>query len=228
MLFINNFNKYFDHTILKSDATYQQIDKVCEEAIEYDFYSVCVNTAVLDRVSTKLKNTSVLPICVVGFPLGANHIDVKVYETKFAVDHGAKEIDMVINVGAFLTNDINYVIKDIKGVINASQNIPVKVIIETCYLSPLQIQEITKICAYEGAAFIKTSTGFGTRGVSVEDIINIRSTLNEIKMSDKVKIKASGGIKNLDFCIKLIEEGVHRIGSSSSKQILDQYKQQYK
>lgn len=218
-----SFAKYFDHTLLRANATEPELRKLCDEARTYNFMGVCINTHNLPLVVKELSGTPSLPVCVIGFPLGAVSTPVKVFETKWAIDTGAKEIDMVLNVGAFLSDNVKDVRSDISSVIRAAGAVPVKVIIETAFLNASKIKTITKWCAEEGAAFVKTSSGFTSRGASTEDIVLMKTALKEINMDQTVKIKASGGIKTLELANAMIEAGANRIGSSSSVEILKDF-----
>ena len=163
-------SKYIDHTILKAVATEDQILKLCEEASLYDFKSVCVNPTWVSLAKEVLHKTGVLVCTVVGFPLGANTIDVKCYETIKAIADGADEIDMVINIGRAKMHDFDYIEKEVKAVVDAANGVLVKVIIETCYLTDEEKVEVCKRCVAAGADYVKTSTGFGTGGATVEDV----------------------------------------------------------
>ncbi len=208
-------NKYIDHTNLKADAKESDIIKLCHEAIEYNFASVCVNPHYVTLAKDILKDTNVNVTTVVGFPLGANTIETKVYEAIDAIEKGADEIDMVINIGALKDKDYEYVKKEIQDVFYSLDGKTLKVIIETCYLTEEEIKEATKICNETFVNYIKTSTGFGTRGASLEDIDIINSEKNDI-----LEIKASGGIKTYEDAIKYIEKGVTRIGTSNGVEIV--------
>lgn len=220
---VSQLAAYFDHTILKAEALPGQVDKICQEALEHHFYGVCVNTSYIESVAKKLSGSKVVPLAVVGFPLGAMAGAAKALETKWAVEHGAKEIDTVINVGAYLSGQEAVVREDIRLVVQAAGAVPVKVILETGYLQPDQIKELSLWCAKEGAKYVKTSTGFGPRGASVEDIQTMKAALDSIGMYGEVGIKASGGIRDLKFCQELIEAGATRIGASASVGILEEF-----
>jgi len=210
--------KFFDHTILRPEATDQAVRKLCAEARAGAFMAVCVHAVHLPIVVRELEGSGVLPITVVGFPLGAVPSSVKCEETRLAIGLGAREIDMVIHVGAWLSGRGREVRDDIEAVVRASGQIPVKVIIETSLLTGDQIREITGTVIDAGAAFVKTSTGFGARGASVEDIQIMKSVVTQRRAS--LGIKASGGIKTLAQAFALIEAGATRIGSSVSPAIL--------
>ncbi len=208
-------NKYIDHTNLKAYATEEDIIKLCNEAIEYNFQSVVVNPHFVPLAKECLKDSNVQVTTVVGFPLGANTIETKVYETIDAIEKGADEIDMVINIGALKDKDYEYVKKEITDVFYSADGKCVKVIIETCYLTEEEIKEAVKICNECFVNYLKTSTGFGTRGATLEDI----DIINEVK-NDLLEVKASGGIKDYDTAIKFIEKGVTRIGTSNGVDII--------
>lgn len=208
-------NKYIEHTNLKANAKEEDIIKLCHEAIEYNFQSVVVNPHYITLAKDCLKDTDINVVTVVGFPLGANTIETKVYETIDALEKGADEIDMVVNISAIKDHDYEYVKKEISDVFYSMEGKPLKVIIETCYLTQDEIKEMTKICNETFVNYIKTSTGYGTRGVSLEDIDIINKYKNDI-----LEIKASGGIKTEEDAIKLIENGASRIGTSHGVEIM--------
>jgi deoxyribose-phosphate aldolase len=210
-----SFAQYFDHTLLKPDATQAQIETLSLEAAEHGFAAVCVNACWLSLVARLLKNTSVLPITVVGFPLGASTSRSKAFETEDALKWGAREIDMVLNVGFVKSNLLKEAEDDIRSVVRAASTAPVKVILETSLLNADEIRVSSKMCENAGAAFVKTSTGFGARGASVEDIRLIKESV-----SSNMRIKASGGLRTLQAIEAMIDAGAHRVGSSSSVQIL--------
>ncbi|MGD9152817.1 MAG: deoxyribose-phosphate aldolase [Gammaproteobacteria bacterium] len=200
-----------DHTLLKPDATREQLKKVCDEAKKYHFATVCVNSSNIPFVSRELKGSGVKPIAVVGFPLGAASPQSKAFEAKEAIKNGAEEIDMVINIGALKSKDYVTVYRDILAVVEASKPHKVKVILET---SNLDHDEKVIACALSktaGAAFVKTSTGFGSGGATVEDIALMRKIVG----SD-MEVKASGGIRSTEDAKKMIAAGADRIGASAS------------
>lgn len=204
-----------DHTLLKPEATKEELRQVCEEARKYGFATVCVNSANIPYVSRQLEGSGVKPIAVVGFPLGAGSPSAKAFETKEAIRAGAKEIDMVINIGALKSRDLAYVLDDIRAVVSAAGTIPVKVIIETSKLTdPEKIMACT-LSAAAGAAFVKTSTGFAGGGATPEDVALMRSVVGE-----DVGVKASGGIRTIDDAERVIAAGANRIGASSSVAIV--------
>lgn len=209
-------NKYIDHTLLKSDCTEQQIEVLCQEAIANEFASVCVNPAWVNKASELLAGTDVKVCTVIGFPLGSNTTEVKAFETKNAVENGATEIDMVINVSDLKAKKYDKVENDIKQVVaNANSNV-VKVIVETCLLTDEEKAKVCEIVLNSGADFIKTSTGMSTGGATVEDI----SLFNSITKGN-IGIKASGGVRTKDDALKMIEAGATRIGTSGGVQIVN-------
>lgn len=214
------YNKYIDHTILKAFATEQDIIKLCHEALEYDFASVCVNPVNVSLASKLLAGSDVLVCTVIGFPLGANTIETKQAETIDAVNNGAEEIDMVINVAKAKEHNFDYLYEEIKAVVSCAQGKLVKVIIETCYLNDYEKVEACKAAALAGAQFVKTSTGFGTGGATVEDVQLMRENI----LAD-MSVKASGGIKNLSDLEKMVAAGANRIGTSSGIQIMKDFQE---
>ena len=188
---------------------------MCDEAKKYDFASVCVNPCNVSLAKELLEGTDVAVCTVIGFPLGANTIEIKQAETMDAVNNGAEEIDMVINVGKAKEHDYNYIKEEISAVVNASGGNLVKVIIETCYLTNEEKVEVCRMAALAGAQFVKTSTGFGTGGATKEDVALMKASI-----LDTMSVKASGGIKNLDDLNKMVEAGASRIGASSGAQIM--------
>ncbi len=208
--------KLIDHTILKTEATQDDIIRLCREAKEYGFYSVCVNPCWIDiarkNLIPEIKITS-----VVGFPLGATSIANKKFETRDNIDRGADEIDMVMNVGKFKNRDLNYVKDEIATVVEAAQGHIVKVIIETCLLTDDEKSQAAKIIMECGAHFVKTSTGFNLRGAEVADILLLRKTVGP-----DFGIKASGGIRDYKTCLSMIEAGATRIGTSASIKIIEE------
>ena len=216
-------NKYIDHTNLKAFATEENIKKLCEEAIKYKFATVCVNPYYVSFASNLLKDTNIDVCCVVGFPLGMNKAITKEYEAIAAIEDGANEIDMVINIGALKDKKYDYVKEEIENIRDAIDGKVLKVIIETCYLTEEEIIKATEICNQTFVNFIKTSTGFGTRGASLEDISIINKYKNEI-----LEVKASGGIKTYEDASKYIESGVTRIGTSNGVSMMQVSKEEQK
>ncbi len=209
-------NKYIDHTLLKADATKEQITKLCAEAKEHDFASVCVNTSYVPLCAELLKGSDVKVCCVVGFPLGAMDTVSKAFEAKTAVSNGAGEVDMVINIGALKDKDYEYVTKDIEAVVNASKPAIVKVIIETCLLTDEEKVEACKCAMQANAEFVKTSTGFSTAGATVEDVALMRKTVGTV-----CKVKAAGGIRSYEDAMKMIDAGADRLGCSAGIKIVE-------
>ena len=211
-----NLAKYIDHTLLKPDATREQIKTLCEEAKRYQFYSVCVNPTWVKTAKQLLLGSGVKVCTVIGFPLGAATVETKVFETKNALENGADEIDMVMNIGAFKSGNIKHVQQEIESVVQAaSGNATVKVIIETGLLSDDEIKRASLLAEHAQADFVKTSTGFLAEGVKLEQIELIKSVVGE-----NTGIKASGGIKTAEFAKRLICAGATRIGSSRSVDLI--------
>lgn len=210
-----NIAKKIDHTMLKADASREVIIKYCQEAKEYGFASVCVNSCFAKLVTEQLKGSDVLTCCVVGFPLGAMSSKAKAYEAKCAVEDGAGEIDMVINISALKDKDYELLKQDIKAVVDASAPAKVKVIIETCLLTDEEKVKACEISVEAGAAFVKTSTGFSTGGATVEDIALMRKTVG-----DRCLVKASGGIRTPEQAMAMIEAGADRIGAGNGVVLL--------
>lgn len=205
-----NYSKYIDHTNLKQDATKDAIVKLCEEAKEHDFASVCVNPGWVPLCAKELAGSDVKVCTVIGFPLGATTSASKAFETKDAVNNGAQEVDMVINVGALKSGDDEYVYNDIKAVVDASGDAHTKVIIETCLLTDEEKVRACELAVKAGADFVKTSTGFSTGGATVHDVALMRKTVG-----DKCGVKASGGIHTREEMLALIDAGATRIGASA-------------
>lgn len=211
-----NYAKYIDHTLLKADATEQQILQLCEEAKTYSFASVCVNPTWVKAAAAALEGTSVKVCTVIGFPLGASTTAVKVFETEDAIANGAEEIDMVLNIGALHSGLLEDVQKDIEGVVNAAKGKAlVKVIIETSLLSDQQKRTACELAVLAGADFVKTSTGFSTGGATEEDVLLMRSVVGP-----SVGVKASGGVRSAEDVEKMILAGATRIGASSGAAIM--------
>lgn len=207
-------NKLIDHTYLKAFGTKTEIDTLLEEAKEHDFKSVCVNPSWVSYCSSKLKDTDVLVCTVVGFPLGANTIETKVFETLNAISNGADEIDVVLNIGKVKEHDYDYIYREIKQVKDACKDITLKVILETCYLTKEEIKLSSEACIKAGADFVKTSTGFGTGGALVEDVKIMKDVAK-----DK-EVKASGGVRSIEDVEKMVEAGASRIGTSSGVKLV--------
>ncbi len=214
---IKNIAKYIDHTLLKPEATEDMIRKLCQEALEYQFASVCVNSCYVPLCVSILEGSSVKVCTVIGFPLGAASTGTKAFEAKEAVDFGAEEVDMVINVGMIKSNEWDYVKNDISAVVKSVKGRAlVKVIIETCLLTDDEKKQACLAAKESGADFVKTSTGFSTGGAKLEDVLLMRNTVGE-----KMGIKASGGIHTGKEALAMIEAGATRIGASSGVQIVE-------
>mgnify|MGYP000861102419 CR=1 FL=1 len=212
-----NIAKYIDHTILNADATESDIRKICDEAKQYGFYSVCVNSCYVDFVAEELKGSNVKVTAVVGFPLGAASTATKAFETKDAVSKGANEIDMVINIGALKSRNEAIIKEDIKAVVKAAgKGTIVKVIIEASLLNLEEKVLACKVAKAAGAHYVKTSTGFSTGGATIEDIKLMREVVGPI-----MGVKASGGIRDFQKAQAMIEAGATRIGASASVNIVN-------
>ncbi len=209
-------SSYIDHTLLKPEATREDIIRLCREAVKYKFYSVCINPSHVLTAARELQNTGVKVCAVVGFPLGATTTAVKAFEAAEAVDNGAAEIDMVIHVGALKSGDLDYVRNDIAAVISAAKKSPVKVIIETGLLSENEKKLACKLAKEAGAAFVKTSTGFGPGGATVSDIQLMREVVGP-----DLGIKASGGVRTQAEAFALIRAGAARIGASAGPALVN-------
>lgn len=208
--------RFIDHTLLKPEATEKEIEALCLEARKHSFATVCVNSRFIPLAARLLAGSNTLPIAVIGFPLGACATDAKVFETRWAVEHGAREIDMVVALGALLEGKDSEVEADIRAVVQAAgPNIPVKVILETCLLNDEQKTRACRLSVAAGAAFVKTSTGFSKGGATLEDIRLMRATVGP-----KVGVKASGGIRTREQALAMIEAGANRIGASASAAIV--------
>jgi deoxyribose-phosphate aldolase len=209
--------KYLDHTNLKPDATAESIKQTCQEAIEYNTASVCVNSHWIPLVAEELKNSSVNPITVVGFPLGATNTETKVYEAITAIDQGAEEVDMVLNVGELLGGNDDFVTADIQKVAEAvhAKGKLLKVILETSYLTNDQIVSGCQDAEKAGADYVKTSTGFSSAGAKLDDVALMRKTVG-----DRLGVKASGGIHSREEALAMIDAGASRLGVSATVKIL--------
>ena len=210
-------NKYIDHTLLKADATEEQVLALCREARELDTASVCVNSCWAHTVSRALAGSSIKTCCVVGFPLGAMAPAAKAWETRIACEDGAEEIDMVINIGRAKMGDWDYVRSDIRAVVEAAAESKalVKVIIETCLLTDHEKIEACIAARDAGADFVKTSTGFSTAGATVQDVALMRQAVG-----DELSVKAAGGIRDAEKAKAMIAAGADRIGASAGRKIL--------
>ncbi|MFG6114283.1 deoxyribose-phosphate aldolase [Halobacillus sp. MO56] len=213
---MENLAKYIDHTQLKPETSKEKIDQVCQEAKEYEFASVCVNPYWVNYCYEQLKETSVKVCTVIGFPLGANTKEIKAFETKQAIENGAAEVDMVINVGALKSKDYDTVQADIEAVVReAEDKALVKVIIETSLLTKEEKVQACELAVKAGADYVKTSTGFSGGGATVEDIKLMRTTVGP-----ELGVKASGGVRDFESTKAMIDAGATRIGASSGIQII--------
>lgn len=210
-------NKYFDHTLLKAEAKPVDIEKLCAEAKEYDFYSVCVNSCYVEEAAKLLKGTDVKIAAVVGFPLGACTTETKAFETEEACRGGASEVDMVLNVGMLKAGRDSYVEEDIRAVVRAAgkYNAIVKVILETCLLTDEEVVKACNLSKAAGAHFVKTSTGFSSGGATVHHVSLMKKTVGEA-----LQVKASGGIRDYETARAMIDAGADRIGASATVAIM--------
>lgn len=208
-------NKYIDHTILKATASSADVQKLCAEAIEHEFYSVCVNGCYVADAKHLLQGTDVKVAAVVGFPLGAMTTAAKVFEAKEAVENGASEIDMVINVAKLKDGEFDYVENEIRLIKEAIGDNVLKVIIETCYLTDEEKVKACELSLVAKADFVKTSTGFGTGGATYEDVKLMKSVVG-----DNAKVKASGGVRDKETAQKYVNLGAERLGTSSGIEIV--------
>ncbi|GBU11076.1 deoxyribose-phosphate aldolase [Erysipelotrichaceae bacterium] len=208
-------NKYIDHTALKPETTHADIIKLCEEAATYNFASVCINPTWVATAAQALAQAKVEICTVIGFPLGANTSATKAFETKDAIKNGATEIDMVLNIGALKSGDIDVVTADIAAVVEAASGKLVKVIIETCLLTDAEKVLACNAAVEGGACFVKTSTGFSTGGATIADVELMKRTVG-----DTVAVKASGGVRNKDDVMAMIQAGATRIGTSNGHAIM--------
>lgn len=212
-----NLNKYIDHTLLKPQATKAQILQLCEEAKQYHFMTCMVNPSWIPTVKEALAGSDVLTACVIGFPLGAMSTATKVFETKNALELGADEIDMVLNIGQLKDGNDQYVIDEIKQIKEVCKDHCLKVIIETCLLTEEEKIRATKDIIEAKADFVKTSTGFSTSGATVEDVRILKKAAG-----DQVKVKAAGGVRNQADLKAMIEAGADRIGTSSGVKLMEE------
>ncbi|MBS1536172.1 MAG: deoxyribose-phosphate aldolase [Bacteroidetes bacterium] len=224
MTIIEQLASAIDHTILKPDATTSMIETVCNEAIAYGFASVCINPCFVDFVSTLLKGTNVKVCTVIGFPLGATTTRIKVLEASNAITNGAEELDIVLSIGSLVSGEISAVVDDLSTILSvaAVKKVTTKVIIETCLLNHSQKLAACAIITEVGADFIKTSTGFSTGGATIDDIELLRANIGA-----KTKVKASGGIRDAEFALKLLKAGADRIGTSSGVKMIEELKVSY-
>lgn len=219
---MKNLSRYIDHTLLKADATENEVIKLCNEAKEYDFFSVCINPGFVELAAKELRESNVAVCTVIGFPLGASTPETKAFETRDAIQKGAAEVDMVINISKLKDKKDEEVLKDIKAVVDAAdKKALIKVIIETCLLTDEEKERACKLAKDAGADFVKTSTGFSTGGATKEDIALMRKTVGT-----EMGVKASGGVRTYEDAVTMIESGATRIGASASIAIVTASKSQ--
>lgn len=205
-----NYNKMIDHTVLKADTPLETVKRICDEAMEYGFASVCINPCHVAYCADYLKDSDVTVCTVIGFPLGANTSAVKAFETKDAIANGADEIDMVMNIGALKDKNYDLVRDDVKAVVEAANGTLVKVILETCLLTEDEIKKACELCVEAKADYVKTSTGFSTRGATIEDVRIMKEAVH-----GKAKVKAAGGVRTPEDMVKIVAAGADRIGTSA-------------
>jgi len=211
----SELSRMIDHTILKTSASEDDVIRLCKEAVENDFASVCINPVYVPLAAKQLKGKNPKVCTVIGFPLGATPSEVKAFETSWAVEKGAQEIDMVLAVGQLKSGNLDYVEKDIQAVVQASKNSSVKVILETCFLNNDEIETACRLCEKAGADYVKTSTGFGSGGATTEDVALMHKTVPGLK------VKASGGIRDTQAALNMVEAGASRLGTSSGIAIVE-------
>ena len=205
-----NYNKMIDHTVLKADTPLETVKRICDEAMEYGFASVCINPCHVAYCADYLKDSDVNVCTVIGFPLGANTSAVKAFETKDAIANGADEIDMVMNIGALKDKNYDLVRDAVKAVVEAANGTLVKVILETCLLTEDEIKKACELCVEAKADYVKTSTGFSTRGATIEDVRIMKEAVH-----GKAKVKAAGGVRTPEDMVKIVAAGADRIGTSA-------------
>ena len=205
-----NYNIMIDHTVLKEDTPLETVKRICDEAMEYGFASVCINPCHVAYCADYLKDSDVNVCTVIGFPLGANTSAVKAFETKDAIANGADEIDMVMNIGALKDKNYDLVRDDVKAVVEAANGTLVKVILETCLLTEDEIKKACELCVEAKADYVKTSTGFSTRGATIEDVRIMKEAVH-----GKAKVKAAGGVRTPEDMVKIVAAGADRIGTSA-------------
>ena len=205
-----NYNKMIDHTVLKADTPLETVKRICDEAMEYGFASVCINPCHVAYCADYLKDSDVNVCTVIGFPLGANTSAVKAFETKDAIANGADEIDMVMNIGALKDKNYDLVRDDVKAVVEAANGTLVKVILETCLLTEDEIKKACELCVEAKADYVKTSTGFSTRGATIEDVRIMKEAVH-----GKANVKAAGGVRTPEDMVKIVAAGADRIGTSA-------------
>lgn len=209
------YNKLIDNTLLKADATKEQIEALCEESIKYDFKSVCINPSYIPYAKEILKGSDVLVCTVIGFPLGQMTTKAKVFEATDAVEIGADEVDMVINIAKLKDHEYDYVLNEIKEIKKAVGNHTLKVIIECCLLTNEEIVKASELVKEAGADFVKTSTGFSKWGAKVEDVALMKKTVG-----DACEVKAAGGVRTHEELLEMVEAGATRIGTSSGAKLM--------
>lgn len=213
---MTNIASYIDHTLLKPESTKEQVIQLCKEAAEYEFASVCINPSYVETAAAQLKDSKVKVCTVIGFPLGASTSETKAFETTDAIEKGAEEIDMVVNIGAIKSGNSELVKSDIQAVVTAAKGKAiVKVIIETCLLTDEEKVMASRLSKEAGADFVKTSTGFSTGGATIDDVKLMRKTVGA-----ELGVKASGGVRSLEDVQAMIDAGASRIGASSGVQIM--------
>lgn len=211
-----SYAKYIDHTLLKPDATTQQIDQLINEAKAYQFKSICIHPGHVRHAAEKLGDSDVLICTVIGFPLGATSTETKVFETEDAIKNGAQEIDMVLNIGALKEQDYERVEADISAVVQAANHKTVKVIIEACLLTDEEKVKACELSQSAGADFVKTSTGFAGGGGTTHDVQLMKETVGQA-----MEVKASGGVRTADDFLQMLEAGATRVGASAGVAIID-------
>ena len=209
------YNKLIDNTLLKADATKEQIIALCEESKKYDFKSVCINPDFISLAKENLKGSDVLICTVIGFPLGSMTTKAKAFEAKDAIEEGADEIDMVINISALKDKNYEYVLNDIKAVREATKGHTLKVILECCLLTKEEIVKACELCVEAKVDFVKTSTGFSLWGAKVEDIKLMRETVGP-----EMGVKAAGGVRTHEEMLEMVKNGATRIGTSSGAKLM--------
>jgi deoxyribose-phosphate aldolase len=207
--------RYIDHTLLKAEATAKEIEQLCREAMEHHFWSVCVNGSRVAQAYTLVENSGVKVACAVGFPLGAMSADAKRLEVEAAVDDGAQEIDVVLNIGRLKDGDYSYVLRELRDIVEAADERSVKVILETCLLTREEKIRACQLVLESGAHFVKTSTGFSTAGATTHDVQLLRESVGE-----EFGVKASGGIRDVKVALGMIQAGATRLGTSSGVAII--------
>lgn len=225
MIELQKLANMVDHTLLKADATEAGFERLCKEADDYGFKMVAINSYPVAMCREFLKNSDVHVGAAIGFPLGQTTIETKVFEVQDAIKNGADEIDYVINIGKLKDGDTDYIREEMKAIVNVSREggIISKVILENCYLTDEEKIAVCEIAKEVKPDFVKTSTGFGTGGATVEDVVLMKRVVG-----DTVKVKAAGGIRDLDTALKMVEAGAERLGTSSGIKIVEEYKQMQK